>query len=153
MGAIYYKGQKYGAMPASAANLPYEAGSQDSTKDKIDANALGVSTNAAAIAALENYSTSETAIGKWIDGKTIYQKVIPANFTASNTWHNVETITGITRIISAEFLITEGGNRSNGIRQGLFAEISTITPYLVQIFNNSGYDIQVDYVILKYIKS
>ena len=36
MGAIYYKGEKYGAMPASAANLPYDAGSQDSTKDKID---------------------------------------------------------------------------------------------------------------------
>lgn len=43
MGAIYYKGEKYGAMPASAANLPYEAGSQDSTKDKIDANANNVS--------------------------------------------------------------------------------------------------------------
>lgn len=39
MGAIYYKGQKYGAMPASAANLPYDAGSQDSTKDKIDSKA------------------------------------------------------------------------------------------------------------------
>lgn len=42
MGAIYYKGQKYGAMPASAANLPYDAGSQDSTKDKIDANATAI---------------------------------------------------------------------------------------------------------------
>lgn len=39
MGAIYYKGEKYGAMPASAANLPYDAGSQDSTKDKIDSKA------------------------------------------------------------------------------------------------------------------
>lgn len=39
MGALFYKGKKYGAMPASAANLPYEAGSQDSTKDKIDSKA------------------------------------------------------------------------------------------------------------------
>lgn len=46
MGAIYYKGQKYGAMPASAANLPYEAGSQDSTKDKIDANAAAIAQKA-----------------------------------------------------------------------------------------------------------
>ncbi len=102
---------------------------------------------------IADYSTSEKAVGKWIDGKTVYQKVIPVNFTASNTWHNVETINGITRIVSAEFLITEGGNRSNGIRQGLFAEISTMTPYLVQLVNNTGYDIQVDYLILKYIKS
>lgn len=36
MGAIYYKGQKYGAMPASAANLPIESGSNTNTKQYID---------------------------------------------------------------------------------------------------------------------
>ena len=36
MGAIYYKGEKYGAMPASAANLPISANDNTSTKDYID---------------------------------------------------------------------------------------------------------------------
>lgn len=36
MGAIYYKGEKYGAMPASAANLPISANDSTSTKDYID---------------------------------------------------------------------------------------------------------------------
>ena len=123
----------------NAASLPITSGSATNTKAYIDN--------------IADYSTSEKAVGKWIDGRTVYQKVIPVNITATNTWNNTETIDGITRIISAEFLIYEGGNRSNGIRQGLFAEISTTVPYLVQIFNNTGYNIQVDYMILKYIKS
>lgn len=127
----------------TAEMLPIESGSATNTKTYIDSGLSGIA----------DYSTSEKAVGKWIDGKTVYQKVIPVNITASNTWNNIVTINGITRIISADFLIYEGGNRSNGIRQGLFAEISTTVPYLVQIFNNTGYDIQVDYMILKYIKS
>lgn len=123
----------------NAQMLPISANDTTDTKSYIDN--------------IADYSTSEKAVGKWIDGKTVYQKVIPVNITATNMWHDVATINGITRIISAEFLIYEGGNRSNGIRQGLFTEISTITPYLVQIFNNTGYNIQVDYLILKYIKS
>lgn len=59
MGAIYYKGQKYGAMPASAANLPYEAGSQDSTKDKIDANAAAIATKQDLLT-VENVSSQVT---------------------------------------------------------------------------------------------
>lgn len=36
MGAIYYKGEKYGAMPASAANLPISANDTTDTKSYID---------------------------------------------------------------------------------------------------------------------
>ena len=126
-------------IPGYATDLPISSGDSTDTKTYVDN--------------IADYSTSEKAVGKWIDGKTVYQKVIPVNSTVTNVWYDVETINGITRIISAEFLITEGGNRTNGIRQGLFAEISTLTPYKVQIFNNTSYSIQVDYLILKYIKS
>ena len=44
MGAIYYKGEKYGAMPASAANLPISSGSATNTKTYID-NGLGGKAN------------------------------------------------------------------------------------------------------------
>lgn len=100
-----------------------------------------------------NYSTTETAIGKWIDGRTVYQKVILINDTISNSWVDADTISGITRIVGAEFIVYEGGARGGGVRQGLFAEISLIDTDVVKIYNNTGYNIQVDYLILKYIKN
>lgn len=41
MGAIFYKGQKYGAMPASAANLPISASDNTNTKAYIDSGLSG----------------------------------------------------------------------------------------------------------------
>lgn len=75
MGAIYYKNKKYGAMPASAANLPYDAGSQDSTKDKIDANA-------AAITALDTNKADKSELPTWIKQAvgTSIQIQVPATF-------------------------------------------------------------------------
>lgn len=123
----------------TADMLPIESGSATNTKAYIDN--------------IADYSTSEKAVGKWIDGRTVYQKVILINDTISNSWVDADTISGIARIISAEFLVYEGGARGSGVRQGLFAEISTVDVGVVKIFNNTGYNIQVDYVILKYIKS
>ena len=147
MGAIYYKGEKYGQMPSTASNLPFSGNDSTPTATKI----TGLSDR---VTALETYSTTETAIGKWIDGKTVYQKVIPINNTISNSWTDATTISGITLIIGAEFLIYEGGGfRGSGVRQGLFAELSTVESGVVKIFNNTGFNIQVDYLILKYIKN
>lgn len=36
-----------------------------------------------------NYSTEETVIGKWIDGKPIYRKVFPINFNYTDSIRNV----------------------------------------------------------------
>lgn len=36
---------------------------------------------------IENYSTTETVVGKWIDGKPIYRKVVQGSLTLSpQTW-------------------------------------------------------------------
>lgn len=48
---------------------------------------------------LVNYSTNEVAIGKWIDGKTIYRRVINVGHVGSNAVVNVATISGITEIV------------------------------------------------------
>ena len=126
-------------IPTNAEQLPIESGSATNTKDYIDN--------------IADYSTSEKAVGKWIDGRTVYQKVILINDTISNSWVDADTIIGITRIVGAEFIVYEGGARGGGVRQGLFAEISLIDTDVVKIYNNTGYNIQVDYLILKYIKS
>lgn len=126
-------------VPRAATEIPIQSGSATNTKDYIDNKT--------------NYSTTETAIGEWIDGRTVYQKVILINATISNSWVDADTISGITRIVGAEFIVYEGGARGSGVRQGLFAEISLIDTDVVKIYNNTSYNIQVDYLILRYTKS
>ena len=57
-----------------------------STTDALSAN-MGRELNEKIknITALENYSTEETIIGKWIDGRPIYRKVIECGNLANNT--------------------------------------------------------------------
>lgn len=40
----------------------------------------------------EEYSTDETVIGRWIDGKPIYRKVIQANTPSSSAWIDTATV-------------------------------------------------------------
>lgn len=48
------------------------------------------------------YSTTETAIGEWIDGKTIYRKTIYISSLPQSTWanypHNISNIDSIINI-------------------------------------------------------
>ena len=47
-------------------------------------------------AKLEHYSTTETVVGKWIDGKPIYRKVFSFNLGSTiNTWSTIGTIANI----------------------------------------------------------
>lgn len=49
-----------------------------------------------------NYSTSETIIGKWIDNKVIYRKVIDLGYMPNNTTLTVDhNITNLDRIVNA----------------------------------------------------
>ena len=51
---------------------------------------------------LKTYSTTETAIGTWIDGKTIYRKVFIPYQTqsyAANTSYTINVGSGIDKII------------------------------------------------------
>lgn len=54
------------------------------------------------LAALENYSTEETVVGTWIDGKTLYRKTINIgalpNAAESDIDHNIENIYQIVKI-------------------------------------------------------
>lgn len=91
MGAIYYKGQKYGAMPASAANLPYAAGSQDSTKDKID------EINNKIDGIVESGSNANGYYIKYKDGTMICTKSEPIEILQSQwvAWGSMQNVGGV----------------------------------------------------------
>lgn len=55
-----------------------------------------------------NYSTEETIVGKWIDGKPIYQKVFPfATNLTINTWINTPELINDKKQILQTFVIAD----------------------------------------------
>jgi len=52
-----------------------------------------------------HYSTQEKVVGTWVDGSTIYEKVISGlSYTASNQWNSTGiTIQGLDKVISCKF--------------------------------------------------
>lgn len=59
---------------------------------------------------LVNYSTSENVVGTWIDGSTVYEKVISISNVSlsSGSYETVDTITGLDTIISCNGYVVEG---------------------------------------------
>ena len=105
---------------------------------------------------IADYSTSEKAVGTWIDGKTIYQKTISLGLLPNNTSSTVpHGITGLTRVI--EF-VGNGYDSGNAIRTPLpfvgsnFIAVAVIGND-IQITTNSDRSNLVGYLTLKYLKS
>ena len=69
--------------------------------------------SAAKVVEMNSYSTEETVIGKWIDGKPIYRKVININPRDLYNWGNIPetdnlSILSIKKIINATAMGTDG---------------------------------------------
>lgn len=56
---------------------------------------------------LHEYSTEEKIVGKWIDGKPIYEKVIYENITDRN-WNNIQMNVSIDNIIKLKGILYQG---------------------------------------------
>lgn len=56
---------------------------------------------------LHEYSTEEKIVGKWIDGKPIYEKVIYVNIT-DRDWHNIQMNVSIDNIIKLKGILYQG---------------------------------------------
>lgn len=56
---------------------------------------------------LHEYSTDEKIVGKWIDGKAIYEKVIYENIT-DRDWHNIQMNVSIDNIIKLKGILYQG---------------------------------------------
>lgn len=108
------------------------------------------------------YSTSEKSIGKWVDGRTVYRKIISVN----STWLNIGTtsnqsivyqedwvksidfITNATAVSSEEFYASKFDlaaqvDKGNG----------SIAGYWNNPFGGSFDRMYVSYVILEYVKA
>ena len=61
---------------------------------------------------LEEYSTTEKIIGKWIDGKPVYRKIVSGAVPQSNFYPTVETgITNLDKVVSISVVLAYGDNR------------------------------------------
>ena len=117
---------------------------------------------------LDNYSTDEQVIGKWIDGKPIYRKVIQSivpDCVTNGTSANVDIDLNILNIgqlvklqatfigptYSASIPFYSGDTPQNGVRAYLFHKTSGTG---VQIRNSSiAYNGFTIYVFIEYTKT
>lgn len=51
---------------------------------------------------MKSYSTNETKVGTWIDGKPIYRKVVSGQVSTANTWTTIATISDINTLIDVK---------------------------------------------------
>ena len=59
-----------------------------------------------------NYSTEEQVIGKWIDGKPLYRKIVFGNVPQSDNYPTVATgITNLDKVVSISLVLAYGDNR------------------------------------------
>ena len=58
------------------------------------------------------YTTSEQVIGKWIDGKPLYRKIVFGNVPQSDQYPTVATgITNLDKVVSISVVLAYGDNR------------------------------------------
>ena len=90
----------------------YYTKSETYSKTEVDtlvANSGGSSSGGSSGGSTDVYSTEETAIGTWIDGKTIYRKVIEVGKLASVSSKNYSTVTTtFSDVACGELLRTTG---------------------------------------------
>lgn len=92
-----------------------------------------------------NYSTTEQVVGTWIDGKTVYQKVIE-NTVTLNGYAVVGTINNVKDTISVDWLVrpsdigTYGrtGYLNSNYNTGIQAEIDSSNVLTISIWGKEG---------------
>ena len=98
---------------------------------------------------IHNYSTEETVIGKWVDGKTIYRRHFSGNLISNGTYNtlfneNVNVINAIGSVIRA----SDGAHTVVGQQDThIWNAINTPEVFLVvtDSFKGGRYDIVVEY--------
>lgn len=115
---------------------------------------------------IEKYSTSEQAIGTWINGETLYRKVFTFSFTNSNDVTITHNISNLKQVIKCEGGFKEGNGTSRFIPQFYPANMSSA--YSIDVYTVSSTQIVINgntwvknnysslnsgFIILTYIKS
>ena len=98
---------------------------------------------------LHEYSTEEKVVGKWIDGRNIYIKVIVYTVNLpSNTWVEIPEEIGNKQII-----FSACGFSNDGIYVPLISNVDRRVTTKVRLYNFRNGGITIDYSIIEYIKN
>lgn len=107
----------------------YNALDSTSTTDALSANQGNVLNNKF------NYSTTETVIGKWIDGRTLYRRVFTVTMPNSTSWSNIIALNYTNYyVVNIHGIMTNGSN-------------TYIVPY-----SESGYAVSLNHSAAGYIQ-
>ena len=98
---------------------------------------------------LHEYSTEEKIVGKWIDGRYVYEKIVPFSATLnSNVWTSIPEV-----INDKKILIKVCGINPSYAYSTLFGNIDKSLYSNVQVWNMRNYAINVNYILIQYVKS
>ena len=116
--------------------------------------------NATNLNQFDVYSTSETVIGKWIDNKVIYRKVIDVGNLPNNTYkevtHNISNLSYVTKLY---LVVTTGTSFYQANMTGTDQMYSSGTVCIralsdkIQIATTSNYSSHSGYAIIEYTKT
>jgi hypothetical protein len=129
-------------------------------KSVVNNNASETSTNTTKITNLQAYSTSETKIGTWIDGKPLYRKVIDTGALPNATTKTVSS--GISNLKKIVFIHGIGHNTTSDTYIPIPYPSSTANQTLMVYFTNGSVNLlaqtnyaQYDesYIVLEYTKT
>lgn len=103
---------------------------------------------------INRYSSSEIECGTWVDGKTLYRKVITfTTGSTTETWlaqsHNISNVANI-RITCAYISTSNGGNEAVPSTHFQIGATSTQFKYVI---HNSSYSGKEIVVIVEYTKT
>ena len=130
-----------------------------------DSNPVAVSSMATQISSISGgshtYSTTEQEVGTWIDGSTVYEKVVDLGTLPNNTTKNVaHNISNLGLIISADFMAKDSSGQyiqmpfTVALRDYINYQVSvyaTSTNIVIETGSNrSAYS---GYAILRYTKA
>lgn len=101
------------------------------------------------------YSKEETICGKWIDGKTIYRRVLQEVITSSGDFTYTESIGNFGRLIRCDLLIIGNNNNNQEVntyystRAQILNNVATFTVKMTTTYELSG----IQYLIVEYTKT
>lgn len=126
--ATIYAPLQYGAYWSYDSDTQVTIKSQASAQLKTYTKVIGIKYGGGAG---HTYSTTEQIVGKWIDGKTLYEKTFTVSNVTINTsdWQNIEQIADIDKLVSTDGVVTI---LFNGQQTG-------VGPYFNVSVNSSGY--------------
>lgn len=102
---------------------------------------------------LHEYSTEEKVVGKWVDGKDIYEKVI--NVTTLNVGNNVINFNNLNNIISYSGFLTIGDAKRNFpyLQNGTVGKVVINEYYNDRIIVISNWKCSNVHIIIQYTKT